>query len=227
MFIGHYAAAFAAKAVRPVLPLWLLFVAVQLVDFVWAILIILGIEKIRIIPGYTPVSPLDLYHIPYSHSLVAGVIWSLAFGALYVAARRGAGTLTSAVILALAVFSHWLTDLIVHTPDLPVFYGDPKLGLGLWNNFWLSQGLEIGLLMGAFVWFLSVTQAASRWGKLAPWLLLALMIGLQSAQHMLEPPTNPIAFAVQGFAVFTLLAFLAWQVERTRSGKTLAPAGQV
>ena len=220
MFVGHYAAAFAAKAVRPVLPLWLLFVAVQLVDFVWAVLVMTGVEKIRIIPGYTPANPLDLYHIPYSHSLVAGIVWSIAFGVLYLLAKRGAGTKLSALVLGLAVFSHWITDLLVHKADLPILYGAPKLGFGLWDYFWLSQILEIGLLVLAFIWFLRVTQARSRWGALAPWCLLAAMIALQTGQHTLEPPGDSVAFAAQGLVVFSLLAVLAWQVERTRTGKT-------
>ncbi|MEO1407395.1 MAG: hypothetical protein AAFV54_13020, partial [Pseudomonadota bacterium] len=67
MFIGHYAAAYAAKAVRPAVPLWVLFVAVQFIDYVWAVLVIFGVEKIRYEAGFTAANALDLIYIPYSH----------------------------------------------------------------------------------------------------------------------------------------------------------------
>jgi hypothetical protein len=41
-------------------------------------LILLGVEKVRIVPGITATNPLDLYFMPYTHSLIAAVLWSLA-----------------------------------------------------------------------------------------------------------------------------------------------------
>ena len=225
MFVGHYAAAYAAKAVRPALPLWLLFVAVQLVDFGWAVLIVLGIERARIEPGFTEASMLDLYHMPYTHSLVGALIWSAAFGLLYLAARRGAGTMTSAVILAATVFSHWLADLLVHVPDLPLVYGEPKLGLGLWRHFWASQALEIGFLAAALIWYVRVTRPNGPWGRIAPWLLFAVLLAVQAFSHV-PPPELPTMnmFAIRAFVVFALFAFLAWLTERTRSPRPRSAA---
>jgi hypothetical protein len=82
VFIGHYGPSFAIKARRPAMPLWLLFIAVQLVDVAWAVLVLLGVEKARIVPGITASNPLDLYYMPYTHSLVAAGLWSVATGAL-------------------------------------------------------------------------------------------------------------------------------------------------
>ena len=122
MFIGHYGVSYAAKAVNKQIPLWLLFIAVQLVDVAWAILVPLGIEKLRIVPGITATNPLDLYYMPYTHSLVGAALWSLlAYGAYRLWAGQGnARPNRAALIVALAVFSHWLLDLIVHRPDLPL-----------------------------------------------------------------------------------------------------------
>jgi hypothetical protein len=78
MFIGHYGPSFAIKAIRPAIPLWLLFIAVQLVDVAWAVLVLLGMEKVRIVPGITASNPLDLYYMPYTHSLADSVLWSVA-----------------------------------------------------------------------------------------------------------------------------------------------------
>src|ERR1700694_3704481 len=78
MFIGHYGPSFAIKAIRPAIPLWLLFIAVQLVDVAWAVLVLVGMEKVRIVPGITASNPLDLYYMPYTHSLVAAILWAAA-----------------------------------------------------------------------------------------------------------------------------------------------------
>jgi hypothetical protein len=82
MFVGHYGPSFAVQALRPAIPLWLLFSAVQLVDVAWAVLVLLGVEKVRIVPGITASNPLDLYYMPYTHSLVAATLWSVAAGVL-------------------------------------------------------------------------------------------------------------------------------------------------
>src|SRR5918996_829413 len=101
MFVGHYGVSFAAKKVAPV-PLWVLFLAVQLLDVAWAPLILLGIEKVRIVPGITASNPLDLYYMPYTHSLIAALLWSAAAFALYrgILGRAGA---SAAWVVAVAV----------------------------------------------------------------------------------------------------------------------------
>src|SRR5437773_6343722 len=120
MFVGHYGVSFAAKKAEPSIPLWVLFIAVQLLDVLWAPFILLGIEKVRIVPGITASNPLDLYYMPYTHSLVAAVFWSCVGGIVYqFAARPSRGQ--SSLVVGLAVFSHWVLDFIVHRPDLPLY----------------------------------------------------------------------------------------------------------
>ena len=220
MFVGHYAAAYVAKAVKPALPLWLLFVAVQLVDFGWAVLVLLDIEKMRVVPGFTEASQLDLYYMPFTHGMVSALIWAAAFGALYVVARRGGGRIGNGLVLAFAVFSHWLADLIVHVPDLPILLDEPKVGFGLWNNFWASQSLEVGLLIGAVLWYLHASRPVNRIGNVAPWILLAVLLAVQAASHLPSEtvPTSDM-FAAQALLVFSLLAGLALWTERHRSGR--------
>src|SRR3712207_1897346 len=119
MFVGHYGVSLAAKRVDARLPLGWLFLAVQLPDIVWAVLFLLGVEKARIIPAQTAVRAVDLYYIPYSHSLVASLLWA---GALYVLFRllpssRAAGLRkgTVAIAMALEVISHFVLDVIVES----------------------------------------------------------------------------------------------------------------
>src|SRR5206468_7963042 len=81
MFVGHYSVAFAVRTDK--IPLWVLFVAVQFLDYIWATLVLLGIEKLRVIKGFTAGSMLDSYFHPYSHSLIAAVLWSGVAGLCY------------------------------------------------------------------------------------------------------------------------------------------------
>ena len=217
MFIGHYGAALAARAVKPAIPLWQLFVAVQLVDFAWAGLVLAGIEKFDVAPGFMEASILDLHHMPYTHSLVAAVIWSIAAGVLYAALRKGASAVTAGVIIGLAVFSHWITDLIAHGPDLALWFGGPKVGLGLWNSLLWTQVVEIGLLLVGGGLYLAHTKPKGPVGRIAPWLLIGFMLALQIYNHLPvdHPPAIP-QFAIMALIAFSLLAFVAWATDRTR-----------
>ncbi len=132
MFVGHYGPSFAIKSLRPAIPLWLLFIAVQLVDVAWALLVLLGVEKVRIVPGVTASNPLDLYYMPYTHSLVAAIFWSVA-AAVVVGLLRRLATWFAALWIGVAVFSHWVLDFLVHRPDMPLYDDTMKVGLGLWN----------------------------------------------------------------------------------------------
>ncbi|HSE67523.1 MAG TPA: hypothetical protein VLB12_11080, partial [Gemmatimonadales bacterium] len=120
MFVGHYGVSFAAKRFAPTVSLATLFIAVQLLDVGWSLFVLLGIEKVRIVPGITATNPLDLYYMPYTHSLVAAVGWSVVAFLIYRFLASGSTT-GSAVVVAAAVFSHWVLDFLVHRPDLPLF----------------------------------------------------------------------------------------------------------
>ena len=149
MFIGHYSVAFAAKTERNKIPLWVLFVAVQFLDYIWATLVLLGIEKLRVIKGFTAGSMLDSYFHPYSHSLLTALLWSFVAALCYKPLCRRPGytyTKSAALIVGLAVFSHWILDLIAHPRDLPIYDNAAKIGFGLWNYRNPEFGLEIALL---------------------------------------------------------------------------------
>src|SRR5882724_10588437 len=93
MFVGHYSVAFAAKSEKNKIPLWILFIAVQFLDYIWATLVLLGIEKVRVIKGFTAGSMLDSYFHPYSHSLIGAIIWSGVAALIYWAACSRHGCL--------------------------------------------------------------------------------------------------------------------------------------
>lgn len=198
MMVGHYAPALVGKAVEPRVPLWTLLVAVQLVDIAWAILVLLGVEQARIVPGL-PSNPLSLDHMPYTHSLVATAVWATA---AFLLTRGRLGT-RGALVVAAAVASHWLCDLLVHRPDLPLLAGEPKLGLGLWNFPVIAYLLEVGLLLGAAWWCVRNEAVANPRRVLGFAVALALV---QSAVTFGAQPETVTATVVAALAFYAAVA---------------------
>src|SRR5213596_4067757 len=157
MFVGHYSVAFAAKSEKNKIPLWVLFIAVQFLDYIWATLVLLGIEKVRVIKGFTAGSMLDLYFHPYSHSLIAAIAWSCIAGLAYkiFCSRHSVYRKYAAFIVGAAVFSHWILDLIAHPRDLAIYDNTWKVGFGLWNYQDPEFALEIALLAGGIALYLT------------------------------------------------------------------------
>ncbi len=154
MFIGHIAVALGAKKAAPKVSLGTLIMAAQFVDLLWPIFLLLGVEHVRINPGDTAYTPLDFYDYPVSHSLLTGVGWAIVFGLVYYAIRRSA---RNAWILAACVISHWLLDLVVHRPDLPIVPGlKTYVGLGLWNSVPATVIVEGALFVVGIVFVLAL-----------------------------------------------------------------------
>lgn len=215
MFVGHYGPSFAIKAGRPAIPVWVLFIAVQLLDVAWSILVLLGVEKVRIVPGITASNPLDLYYMPYTHSLVAAVLWSVAAGILG-KLLRVVGNWSDAAWIGAAVFSHWVLDWIVHRPDLPLYDDTLKSGLGLWNYPAIALALEALLLFGGMAVYLKRTRASRAIGRLGPPIFGILMLVIQAYIFFGPPPASPSAAAVTALASYLIFAAVAQWLDRQR-----------
>ncbi len=215
MFVGHYGPSFAIKTLRPAIPLWLLFIAVQLVDVAWAVLILLGVEKVRIVPGITASNPLDLYYMPYTHSLVAAIFWSVA-AAVFVWLLPRMATRAAAVWVGAAVFSHWVLDLVVHRPDLPLYDDTMKVGLGLWNYPAVALGLEGALLFGGMILYLRVTEPINAIGRVGLPVFGVAMVAIQSYIFFGPPPASPAAAAITALVSYVVFAALAEWLARQR-----------
>lgn len=216
MFVGHYGPSFAAKALDKErrIPLWLLFLAVQFVDVLWAIFVLLGIEKVRIVPGITAASPLDLYYMPYTHSLVGALGWSLLafFVCQTIPQLRGART---GWLVAGAVFSHWILDLIVHRPDLALYDSVFKMGLGLWNYRVLSFAVEMAVLIGGAVLYLRIATRKTRVVVFVAFLAVLQLVGT----FFFPPPPSDRNEAVTALFFYLVLAAVAGWVEQGREQK--------
>ncbi len=214
MFIGHYGPAFAAKSAERRIPLWVLFVAVQWLDVVWSILVLGGIEKLRIQPGYTQASPLVLYYMPYTHGLAGSVALSVLFGAVVAMFFRGR-RMSVFLVSAAAVFSHWILDLLVHKPDLWI-YDDVKVGLGLWRWMWVSLPLELAFLV-AGAWLYARYVPAKRGGNIWLWAFAAAMAAVEIYSTFGASPASPTAEATTALVAYLALAALAALVDLSRA----------
>jgi hypothetical protein len=213
MFIGHYAVALAAKRAAPQTSLGTLFVAVQLADMLWPVFLILGWEQAHMVPRPNPFLILWLDSIPISHSLLTLVAWGLLFAALY---RARTGYARGAIVVALAVVSHWVLDFATHRPDMPLYPGGPKLGLGLWNSVAGTVVVE-GLMFVAGAWIYSrTTRARDRIGGYGLGALLALLLLSYIGSLVAGAPPSMRAVAIGGIIFgWLFVAWAAW-VDRHR-----------
>ena len=217
MFVGHYSVAFAARSERNRIPLWVLFIAVQFLDYVWATLVLLGIEKLRVIKGFTAGSMIDSYFHPYSHSLIAAILWSsiAAIGYKPLCSWLGyAYGKSAALIVGFAVFSHWILDLIAHPRDLAIYDNTWKVGFGLWNYRDPEFALEIGLLGVGIMLYLTrnVLSAARKTAVIAFGIVLVVIqIG---DTYVPRTPLSDKATAMGVWVFYTLFVVVAFLIEK-------------
>lgn len=217
MFTGHYSVSFAGKALAGQsgakdsgkrIPLWLLFIAVQFIDVLWSIFVLLGIEKVRIVPGITASNALDLYYMPYTHSLLGVLCWSVLAYVVCQTVPRLRGK-RNGLILAGAVFSHWILDLIVHRPDLSLYNSVGKMGFGLWNYRGAAFALEMAVLLcGAAMLY----RTAAYKVRLAAFLLFLVAVQIFGT-FFLPPPPSDHAAATSALVSYLVLALGAWWVD--------------
>jgi hypothetical protein len=218
MFVGHYGPSFLAKRFAPRIPLWVLFVAVQLLDVFWSIFVFLGIERVRIVPGFTETNALDLYYMPYTHSLPGALAWAAA---ALIAYRLTTGSLRDSVFVGAAVFSHWPLDLIVHRPDLAIYDDAAKVGFGLWNYPYVTLALEAALLFGSMAIYLARSRpVGNRDRYFMPFFACGIFL-MQAGMLFSGPPPSDRAMAATALLAYVLFAAaIAW-LERGRVGPEL------
>jgi hypothetical protein len=219
MFVGHYGLAFAHKRMEPRLSLGTLFIAVQLVDIAWGATILLGWERVRIHPGWTAATPLQFLYYPITHSLVAAGLWAAVMAAAWYTwptkdtSRHG----RAALILALAVASHWFLDAVVHIPDLPLA-GDEttKVGLGLWNSVPLTFTVELALLGIGLALYLG---GGSRKHAVRPiWAVgFATVLAVAYVATTLGPPPPSVsAVGIGAIGMLLVIAAIGAWIDRAR-----------
>lgn len=220
MFIGHYGVALAGKKLDQRPSLGTMFLAAQFLDVLWPVFILLGIEHVSIVHASDPFLTLDFTYYPFSHSLLASAVWGALFGLGYYLIRKN---LKGAVILGILVVSHWILDLIVHVPDLPLVPGGgPKVGMGMWDSVGLTVAVEgLIFILGAWL-YVSSSRNRNLRGSLALWGLLFFLMLAYVSNLFAPPPTSVTAIGVVGLSQWLIIAWGYW-VDRNRTPLTAAP----
>jgi membrane-bound metal-dependent hydrolase YbcI (DUF457 family) len=213
MFIGHYAVALWSRRSHRLPPLWLLFIAVQLLDLLWPVLVLLGIETFEIQPGNTKLTPLNFTYYPWSHSLLMAILWGLVLGLMYyfVAKNKSGSTL-----LFILVVSHWILDYLTHRPDLQLSpFSGKRVGLGLWNHPALEIALELTMFMvAAVVYFIRIHPPR----KVSFCILVVLFIVIHLVNALGPPPPSVTAVAWSANLMWLFILW-AWWIEKPKKIK--------
>ena len=217
MFVGHYAAALALKKLEKRASLGVLFLAVQFVDILFFPLVLLGLERVNIVENFTQSTHFELEYMPFTHSLLASMLWAGAAYGLFrwVIVKKN----SVALVVALAVFSHWLFDLVVHTPDLPLWSdASVKLGFGLWNSAIATYALEAIILLAALWVYLRSTSATTAVGKygMTVFVILLLLVNVVNIFGPLQGDSK-LVLAITALTSYFLFAAVAFWLDRRRS----------
>ena len=214
MFLGHYGVAFAAKRAAPRSSLGVLVFAGEFLDELWPILLLLGIEQVEIVPGYTTTNPLKFTYYPYSHSLLMAIVWGIIIGGLYLAFRKYA---RGASVIALLVVSHWFLDLPMHAKDLPLWPGETsaKYGWGLWNIPALTNIIELTIFLAGVSVYTRMTRPLDRIGRFGWWIYAVVLVLVYFASGG-PPPPSVRAVAWGALALWLFVPF-GWWIDKHRA----------
>jgi hypothetical protein len=209
MFVGHYSAAFLAKRIAPEIPLPVYFVACQTIDLFWATFVLLGIEKVRFVDHITASNSMDLYFMPFTHSLSGALVWAVGIASLYwLLGKENPHRFRNTILFGVVVLSHWILDFFAHRPDLPLWHDSFKVGLGLWNFQLFECLLELALLWASIFLALKVVDQNRKHFM----MLGAVMTALQIICTLMPTPEQDYKMALQlllAYSVMTLFAYLA------------------
>ena len=216
MFIGHFGIGLGVKKIRPTISLGTLFLAAQFLDLLWPTFVLLGWEHVTIQPGITKMTPLNFIDFPLSHSLFMACVWGALVGFIYFLIKH---SYKGGIILALCVLSHWILDLLVHRPDLPLFPGSSiMVGFGLWNYRIIEIVVEGLIFIVGLVFYLQTTKAKNKIGHYGFWALILLLVFFHISNIMGSPPPNVTSIAWAAEAQWLIVIWAYW-VDKNRSSK--------
>ena len=219
MFAGHVGAALAFGQAERRVNIGAFVTAALLLDIVLWLFVLVGWESVTIPASFRSRHQPE-FVFPYSHSLVASLVWSAlaAAGVWSVSARLGPARARAAVLMAAAVFSHWLLDALVHRPEMPLLGATSQaMGFALWDHLFVALSVEAAIVVLGVVLFIRGSGLPrARSGALA---LVSLIVLAFTVVGMTLAPPPPSAFAMAGSSLFTVVAvcaLFAWLGKRPR-----------
>ncbi|NOX52312.1 MAG: hypothetical protein GXP16_17520 [Gammaproteobacteria bacterium] len=215
MLVGHYAVGLALKKVAPRLNLGWTFLAVMLLDALLGLFVLLGIEKALIPTNYHELHYLT-FEFPFSHGLTATLFWASATFLIVKFLWRGNFSTTAAIVMSVAVFSHFLLDVIVHIPEMPLAGENSyKVGFGLWNNLHLALGLEVFVTLVGLTLYLNTRPMMRRRSKIGVPILIGVLILMTVGGQAFAPaPTDVTGPAFSWIGTTLLIALIAYWLDK-------------
>lgn len=220
MFIGHFGVAFGLKRMAPRASLAILVAATVWADILWTLFLLFGWEHVRIAPGDTNWTPLDLYDYPWSHSLLMLAVWGCVLALFYRAWRSDTA---GAWAVAVGVLSHWVLDWVTHRPDLPLYPGGPKFGLGLWNSVRGTVAVELAVFFAGVWLYAAATQGRDRAGRWGFWAYVVFLLILFVGDRFSPPPESAREIAWTGLVGTVVLLAWAWWCDARREAIAKQP----
>jgi len=193
----------------------LVFAAVFL-DFVLWLFVLFGWESVTIPTNFSTTHQAE-FVFPYSHGLLASIGWSVLAGlATFLCyPRLNQAKMRAAVLVAAAVFSHWLLDALVHAPELPIIgAGSAKAGLGLWQVMPMALAVEAVIALAGLYLFLSgasLSVAKKLWLAALSILILVFTV---AGMTVAPPPPSFIAMAASSLVTIVVVCALAFWLGR-------------
>lgn len=207
MIIGHYAVSLAGKYVAPKVSLGWLVLASLFIDLLWPSLLLLDLERVRIVPDAPNVVPLVFESYPISHSLLAVAGWAVLVAGLYFLLKRER---FGSIIVGMLVLGHWGLDAIVHKPDLPLYPGSSTLiGLDGWSSLPIALAIEVPMfVLGVWLY----TRTTEPLDKIGRWGFAGLAIFLAASYAgsifgPLPPDVDTLAWTAQVHWLVIIWAF--------------------
>jgi membrane-bound metal-dependent hydrolase YbcI (DUF457 family) len=205
MFLGHYGLALAAKRASPRTSLGTLVFGAQFLDELWPILLLAGVERVRIVPGFMSASSLEFTWYPWSHSLLMTAVWAMCIGAAY---RMWVRNPRGAWLMAALVLSHWLLDAPMHPPDLPLWPGSSILvGAGLWSSKRVTIVIDAGIFLIGLLVYVRTTRSRDAIGRWALSAMSALLLFVFLSSLFDPPPSSERTLA---WSALLLWLFVPW-----------------
>ncbi len=172
-------------------------------------MLLAGVEQVAITTDPSSPVPLIFTEYPVSHSLLTTLAWALLFCVIYFLFKRNA---KGSIMICFLVLSHWLLDLLVHVPDLPLTpFTEYKVGLGLWRHKYLELGTELLMFAIGVYMYVSSTTAKNKTGSIALWALVIFLVTVQFINVFGPPPADaePVVYMATSQWLLVLWAYWA------------------
>lgn len=221
MFAGHVGVALAVGRAERRVNVGAFVAAALLLDFVLWLLVLLGLESVAVPANFESTHQPE-FVFPYSHGLLASVLWSAIAGAaaLLVCSARPALKWRVTVLVALAVFSHWLLDALVHRPEMPLTDdASPVVGLALWNNMPIALGIEATIVAVGLCLFVPGSGLSRRRSITLTVLTLVVLAFTVAGMTIAPRPPSALAVAASSLAILGVVcALFCWLARHPHAG---------